>query len=84
MAMNANLHTMIQSGYYDGATTYFNAKYIMRQLNINRKLTDRLSFKGYRSGHMMYLRNEDLIQANEDIRTFITKSSSNISKGSKY
>ncbi len=84
MAMNANLHTMIQSGYYDGATTYFNAKYIMKQLNINSKLTDRLSFKGYRSGHMMYLRNEDLVQANEDIREFIIKSSKNISQGSKY
>ena len=84
MAMNANLHTMIQSGYYDGATTYFNAKYVMWQLNSNGKLTDRLSFKGYRSGHMMYLRNEDLIQANEDIRAFITKSSANINKGSKY
>ncbi|WP_299313632.1 carboxypeptidase [uncultured Aquimarina sp.] len=84
MAMNANLHTMIQSGYYDGATTYFNAKYIMWQLNANSKLTDRLSFNGYRSGHMMYLRNEDLIQANEDIRSFIIKSSSNITKGSKY
>ncbi len=84
MAMNANLYTMIQSGYYDGATTYFNAKYVMWQLNANGKLTDRLSFKGYRSGHMMYLRNEDLIQANDDIRAFITKSSSNINKGSKY
>ncbi|MDH7447157.1 S10 family peptidase [Aquimarina sp. 2201CG14-23] len=84
MAMNANLHTMIQSGYFDGATTYFNAKYVMWQLNANGKLTNRLSFKGYRSGHMMYLRNEDLIQANEDIRTFITTSSSKISKGSKY
>ncbi|WP_425593441.1 S10 family peptidase [Aquimarina aggregata] len=84
MAMNANLHTMIQSGYYDGATTYFNAKYVMWQLNTNRKLTDRLSFKGYRSGHMMYLRNEDLIKANDDIRDFIIKSSTTISKGSKY
>ncbi len=84
MAMNANLHTMIQSGYYDGATTYFNAKYVMWQLNANGKLTDRLSFKGYRSGHMMYLRNEDLIRANEDIREFITRSSVNINNGSKY
>ncbi|PKV50412.1 carboxypeptidase C (cathepsin A) [Aquimarina sp. MAR_2010_214] len=84
MAMNANLHTMIQSGYYDGATTYFNAKYVMWQLNANGKLTNRLNFKGYRSGHMMYLRNEDLIKANDDIRAFITKSSVNINKGSKY
>ncbi len=84
MAMNPNLHTMIQSGYFDGATTYFNAKYIMWQLNANGKLTDRLSFKGYRSGHMMYLRAEDLINANEDIRDFIQKSSTNIKSGAKY
>ncbi|WP_378184733.1 S10 family peptidase [Aquimarina sp. W85] len=84
MAMNPNLHTMIQSGYYDGATTYFNAKYVMWQLNTNRKLENRIDFKGYRSGHMMYLRNEDLIQANQDIRDFITKASKNIKSASKY
>lgn len=29
------------------------------------------TYKSYRSGHMMYLRNEDLITVNEDLRTFI-------------
>ncbi|WGK64625.1 S10 family peptidase [Croceiramulus getboli] len=84
MAMNANLHTMIQSGYYDGATTYFNAKYVMWQLNANGKLTDHLSFKGYRSGHMMYLRTEDLENANEDLREFIKTSMQKIADPSKY
>ncbi|WP_205625235.1 hypothetical protein [Aquimarina atlantica] len=54
------------------------------QLNADGKLKKRLSFKGYDSGHRMYLRNEDLIKATDDIRTFITKSSININKGSKY
>jgi carboxypeptidase C (cathepsin A) len=62
---------MFQSGYYDGATTYFNAKYTMWQLDQSGKLQDRMSFKGYRSGHMMYLRKEDLKSANEDLRAFI-------------
>jgi len=84
MGVNPNLHVMIQSGYFDGATTYFNAKYVMWQLNASGKLSDRLSFKGYRSGHMMYLRNEDLIKANDDIRDFIVKSSAAIGKGAKY
>lgn len=74
MAMNPYLKVMIQSGYYDGATTYFNAKYTMWHLDPSGKMKDRLSFKGYRSGHMMYLRNEDLSQANEDIRDFIRQS----------
>ncbi len=71
MAQNPYLKVMVQSGYYDGATTYFNAKYSMWQLDPSGKMKDRLSFKGYRSGHMMYLRNEDLINANQDIRDFI-------------
>jgi len=74
MAQNPNLDVMIQSGYFDGATTYFNAKYTMWQIDQSGKLKDRLSFKGYESGHMMYLRAEDLKNANEDIREFIENS----------
>lgn len=74
MAQNPYLHVMTQSGYFDGATTYFNAKYNMWQLDPSGKMKDRLSFKGYESGHMMYLRREDLKNANEDIRQFIKKS----------
>ena len=73
MAANPYLHVMTQSGYYDGATTYFAAKYTLSQIDPSGKMKDRLSFKGYRSGHMMYLRKEDLIQANEDLREFILK-----------
>ncbi len=71
MAQNPFLHTLIQSGYFDGATTYFNAKYTMWHLDPGGKLKDRLSFKGYESGHMMYLRAEDLKNSNDDIRDFI-------------
>ena len=71
MAQNPYLKAMIQSDYFDGATTYFNAKYTMWHLDPSGRMKDRLSFKGYRSGHMMYLRREDLETANEDIRAFI-------------
>jgi hypothetical protein len=37
-------------------------------------MQDRLSFKGYRSGHMMYLRRDDLKQSNQDLREFIKNS----------
>ncbi|WP_420386201.1 S10 family peptidase [Roseivirga sp.] len=74
MAMNPYLHVMTQSGYFDGATTYYNAKYNMWHLDPSGKLKDRMSFKGYRSGHMMYLRAEDLAKANDDIREFIKNS----------
>ena len=74
MAQNPYLKVMIQSGYFDGATTYFNAKYSMWNLDPSGKLKDRLRFEGYRSGHMMYLRKEDLQAANEHIREFIKSS----------
>ena len=83
MAQNPYLNVMFQSGYYDGATTYFNAKYSMWQLDPSGKMSDRLSFKGYRSGHMMYLRRQDLETANNDIRSFI-KSTFNKGKSAKY
>jgi len=84
MAQNPNLDVMIQSGYFDGATTYFNAKYTMWQLDPSGKMKDRLSFKGYRSGHMMYLRSEDLKKANEDIREFIKNSLPKEGDSAKY
>ena len=83
MAQNPYLNVMVQSGYYDGATTYFNAKYLMWQVDPSGRMKDRFSFKGYRSGHMMYLRKEDLKTANDDIRDFIEKTMTN-GKSAKY
>ena len=83
MAQNPYLNVLVQSGYYDGATTYFNAKYTMWQVDPSGKMKDRFEFKGYRSGHMMYLRREDLENANNDIRDFIKRTMAN-GKSAKY
>ena len=83
MAQNPYLKVLIQSGYYDGATTYFNAKYTMWQTDPSGRMKDRFFFKGYRSGHMMYLRSEDLKKSNDDLRSFIKESSSK-GKAAKY
>jgi carboxypeptidase C (cathepsin A) len=74
MAENPFLHVMIQSGYYDGATQYFNAKYTLWHLDPSGKMKDRLRFEAYRGGHMMYMRAEDLAKATEHIREFIKNS----------
>lgn len=84
MAQNPYLNVMIQSGYYDGATSYFDAKYTMWQLDPSGRMKDRLSFKGYESGHMMYLRAEDLKNANDHIRTFITDTLPAKEEAAKY
>ena len=84
MAQNPYLNVLIQSGYYDGATTYFNAKYNMWHLDPSGRMIDRISFKGYRSGHMMYLRNEDLISSNQDVRDFILNTIPQKGQSAKY
>lgn len=84
MAQNPYLHVMVQSGYFDGATTYFNAKYTMWHLDPSGRMKDRLRFKGYRSGHMMYLRQQDLKTANDDIRQFILESTPRKGEPAKY
>jgi len=83
MGENPFLHVMIQSGYYDGATDYFSAKYVMWNIDRSGKVQDRLRFEGYRSGHMMYLRQEDLATSNEHIREFIRESMTN-GESAKY
>lgn len=84
MASNKNLHVLVQSGYYDGATTYYNAKYTLRHIDPSGKLSDRLNLKLYKSGHMMYLRNEDLETATNDLRSFIKNALEEAGKPAKY
>jgi carboxypeptidase C (cathepsin A) len=84
MAENPYLHVMIQSGYYDGACDYFNAKYSMWQLDPSGKMKERLSWKGYRSGHMMYLRKSDLEVSNDDLREFIKATLPKKGQAAKY
>jgi hypothetical protein len=47
-------------------------------------MQDRLRFEGYRSGHMMYLRREDLETANEHIREFILTTTPERNQSAKY
>ncbi|HSG52706.1 MAG TPA: carboxypeptidase, partial [Rheinheimera sp.] len=84
MAQNPYLKVLTQSGYYDGATNYFDAKYNMWQLDPSGKMKQRLSFKGYRSGHMMYLRAEDLKKSNDDLREFILNALPAAGEAAKY
>ncbi len=84
MRQNPYLHLMVQSGYYDGGTDFFNAKYSLQQIDPTGRMKDRMFFKGYRSGHMMYLRADDLATSNEDVRQFILNSMVGPDKPAKY
>ncbi|WP_183580050.1 S10 family peptidase [Mucilaginibacter sp. X5P1] len=84
IAQNPYLHLLIQSGYYDGACDYFNAKYSLWQLDPSGRLKDRLKWEGYKSGHMIYLRKEELAIASENLRKFIQESIPKPGQAAKY
>ena len=53
-------------------------------LGTRAALRDRLRFEGYRSGHMMYLREEDRRTANDHLRSFIESSIPEAGTPAKY
>ncbi len=72
-AMQANpyMKVLIQGGYFDAATDYFSAVYTISHIQPGGEFRDRFRFAWYESGHMMYLRQEDLARSNQDLREFI-------------
>ncbi|MEG2729496.1 S10 family peptidase [Brevundimonas sp.] len=66
---NSALRVFVGQGYYDMATPFFGAEY---SLNRPGFPTDgRIEWHYYESGHMMYVREDDLRKLSNDIRTFI-------------
>ncbi|HSJ07408.1 MAG TPA: hypothetical protein VK936_11920 [Longimicrobiales bacterium] len=71
MSQNPYLHLLVQAGYFDGGTDYFAARYTLWNMDPAGRLQARTRFEGYRSGHMMYLRQEDLATSTAHVREFI-------------
>ena len=84
MAQNPYLHVLVQSGYFDGATDYFSAKYVMWNLDRRGIFQDRMRFEGYRSGHMMYLRDDDLATSNQHLREFFEEATPEAGQPAQY
>jgi carboxypeptidase C (cathepsin A) len=71
MRDNPYMKVLIQGGYFDAATDYFSAIYTISHIQPGGEFRDRFRFAWYESGHMMYLRQEDLVGSNQDVRDFI-------------
>ncbi|MEO1490193.1 MAG: peptidase S10, partial [Pseudomonadota bacterium] len=68
MRQNSGLRVFNAQGYYDFATPFFGAEYSLNRVGIPQ---DRVTYKYYDAGHMMYVRDEDRAQLSADIREFI-------------
>ncbi len=71
MRENPYMKVLIQGGYFDAATDYFTAAYTISHIQPGGEFRDRFRFAWHESGHMMYLRQEDLESSNQDLRDFI-------------
>lgn len=71
MIQNPYLNVLVLEGYYDGACDYFTARYTFSHLDLAGKTKDRIHFRFYECGHMMYIRKADLAKARGDLLEFI-------------
>ncbi|UTP40880.1 peptidase S10 [Phenylobacterium sp. LH3H17] len=68
MRENSSLRVFVGQGWYDFATPFFGAEYALSRTGVP---ADRVSFRYYDAGHMMYVREADLAKLSTDIRAFI-------------
>jgi carboxypeptidase C (cathepsin A) len=68
MRENSGLRVFVGQGYFDFATPFFGAEYSLSRTGIPQ---DRIVYRYYGSGHMMYVRDEDRAKLSRDIREFI-------------
>ena len=71
MKYNPDLKVLVLGGYYDLATPFYAAWYQFEQLPISRKLEKNVTFRWFRSGHMIYVRRRSLVSAHKVVSRFI-------------
>ncbi len=71
MKYNPNLKVLLNAGYYDLATPFFEGVYEMQHLQIPAELVKNIQFRFYQSGHMVYAHEASLKQLHDNAAAFI-------------
>lgn len=66
---NAGMRVFVAQGYYDMATPFFGIEYTMARPGIP---SDRVTWRYYDAGHMMYIHDKDRRALSADVRSFIS------------
>ncbi|HVV64347.1 MAG TPA: hypothetical protein VHC42_02680 [Rhizomicrobium sp.] len=77
MKQNPNLRVMLNGGYFDLATPYYEGWYEMHQLPIPDSLQKNIQYHYYASGHMVYAHQQSLKEMHDAVAEFI-RSTSNV------
>ena len=68
---NPRLKVLLNAGYFDLATPYYEGVYEMRHLQIPRNLVPNVQFHFYQSGHMVYAHAPALKELHDTVAGFI-------------
>ena len=71
MKYDPDLKIMLNGGYFDLATPFFEGMYEMRHLPMPRKLQANIEYHYYESGHMVYAHIPALKQLHDNVAAFI-------------
>jgi|SRR5579862_1707601 len=75
MKYNPQLKVMLNAGYFDLATPFFEGVYEMRHLPMPAELQKNIEYQFYESGHMVYAHEASLKSIHDNVSAFIQKSS---------
>jgi carboxypeptidase C (cathepsin A) len=73
MKQNPNLKVMVNGGYYDLATPYYEGWYEMHHLPMPDNLLSNIEFHYYQSGHMVYAHEQSLKELHDAVAGFIRR-----------
>lgn len=71
MVYNPEMKVMLNMGYFDLGTPYFEGIYEMKHLPMPKSLQKNIEYKTYESGHMVYLHPESLKLLHDNVAEFI-------------
>ena len=78
MKQNPNLRVMVNGGYYDLATPYYEGWYEMHHLPIPPALARNISYRYYPSGHMVYAHEQSLKELHDAVAAFIRQTDNQV------
>jgi carboxypeptidase C (cathepsin A) len=75
MKRNPDLKVMVNGGYYDVSTPYFEGKMELRHLPVPPNLLSNVEYHYYESGHMVYVHPPTLKALHDNVANFIRRTS---------
>ena len=73
MKYNPNLRILLNAGYFDLATPFYEGIYEMNHLQIPARLQANIESGFYQSGHMVYAHEASLKELHDNVAAFIRK-----------